>query len=354
MHSLLKRQLRKYLPESYVQDPGLGVFLEAIEKSYDNYDDKLSMMQRASTISSNELYEANQQLRKEAVRQKNILASLEKAIGSLTIYLDDGNSTDLNDKENFNAEHLAKSISKLAAQMAGMTAEKDKLLRNLEIQNESLNNYAHMVSHDLKSPIRNINALMNWIQAEEKEKFSEESKENCTLISQNLEKMDKLINGILYHATLGKTDEKRIMFAIEDLLNEIEENIEIPENIQIVHVNEFPTISFEKSRIEQLFKNLITNAIAASKDKEQGLVRIEYIEDPEFWKFKVSDNGKGIAKRHQEGIFEMFKKLENDGNTIGIGLAISKKIVDFHNGKLWMESEENQGATFYFTLKKTI
>ncbi|WP_282113544.1 sensor histidine kinase [Maribacter stanieri] len=352
MHSLLKRQIRKYLPNDLESNPEMDKFLEAIEKSYENYDDKFSMLHRASTISSDELFEANKKLQKEAEQQKNILNSLENAIRSLTDNLNEEQLFGQNIQDEFNAEHLAGYISNLASQFSQMTVEKDKLLISLENQNESLNNYAQMVSHDLKSPIRNINALMSWIIQDEKDKFSGTSKENCSLISQNLSKMDKLISGILSHATLGETEEFKVSFNLKNSLKDIERTIYVPDNIIFEYPKELPHMVFEKSRLEQLFMNLFTNAITATENVKKGIIKIGYEPDEVYWKFSVSDNGKGIAVKHQKGIFEMFKKLETTNNATGIGLAIVKKIAVLYEGDVWLESEENVGTTFFITLKK--
>ena len=332
MHSLLKRQLRKYLSSDLERHPDMERFLEAIDKSYENHDEKLSMLQRASMISSDELYDANRKLQKEALQQKNILVSLENAIRSLT--------------ENLNEEELFGQNIK--------DAEKDELLKSLENQNQSLNNYAQMVSHDLKSPIRNINALMSWIMDDEKEKFSDASKENCSLVSQNLTKMDKLITGILNHATMGETEEHRVSFDVDNVLKEIVQTIYVPENITFAYADNLPQMLFERARLEQLFMNLFTNAVTATENVENGVIKIGYEPDEIFWKFSVTDNGRGIPEKHQEGIFKMFKKLETTNNATGIGLAIVKKIAVLYEGDVWLESKENEGTTFFITLKKNI
>ncbi|WP_339665334.1 HAMP domain-containing sensor histidine kinase [Maribacter arcticus] len=352
MHSLLKRQLRKYLSSDLEKHPDMASFLEAIDKSYENHDEKLSMLHRASMISSDELYDANRKLQKEALQQKNILVSLENAIRSLTENLNEEELFGQNIKDEFNAEHLATYISNLATKVSEMTLEKDKLLKSLENQNQSLNNYAQMVSHDLKSPIRNINALMSWIMDDEKDKFSDASKENCSLVSQNLTKMDKLITGILNHATLGQTKEHRVLFDVEDVLKEIEQTIYVPENITFEYADNLPQMLFERARFEQLFMNLFTNAVTATENVENGVIKIGYEPDEVFWKFSVTDNGRGIPENHIEGIFQMFKKLETTNNATGIGLAIVKKIAVLYEGDVWLESMENEGTTFFITLKK--
>ena len=310
------------------------------------------MFHRASMISSEELYDANRKLQKEALQQESILVSLGDVIRSLNENLNEEELFGQNIIDKFNAEHLATYISNLAIKVSEMTAEKDKLLKSLENQNQSLNNYTQMVSHDLKSPIRNINALMSWIMDDEKEKFSDASKENCSLVSQNLTKMDKLITGILNHATMGETEEHRVSFDVDDVLKEIVQTIYVPENITFEFADNLPQMWFERARLKQLFMNLFANAVTATENVENGVIKIDYEPDEVFWKFSVSDNGIGIPEKHQEGIFQMFKKLETTNNATGIGLAIVKKIAVLYKGDVWLDSKENEGTTFFITLKK--
>ncbi|WP_282133293.1 sensor histidine kinase [Cellulophaga baltica] len=353
MHSLLKRQIRKHLPENLKDSEDLAAFLDAINNSYKDYDDKAEMVQRAMSISSIELTQANKDLRAESESQRKILNILEKAIRVLN---DSGNTEpEENSPMEFlevDALELAAKIEKQAKDIVKMTAEKNTMMKNLERQNASLNDYAHMVSHDLKSPIRNINALMCWIIEDEKEKFTSNSINNCNLVSQNLQKMDALVDGILRHAVIDSLEEEQIHLNLNHLIDEITKTVFIPEHIKVRIVGQLPTFLTEKYKIEQLFKNLITNSITATEQVEHGEIIIKHLEDTNFWKFSVSDNGKGIAKKHQESIFNMFKKLENDSNASGIGLALVKKVVNIYEGGIWLESEEGKGTTIYFTLKK--
>lgn len=348
MHSLLKRQIRKYLPEDFGEHEALNDFFNAIEKSYQNFDDKVTMIQRATAISSKELFEANRELEAEAQRQKKIIDSLEKALSSLNVNLNAQKGIN----HSLDVEQLAKRISEQAEQLSQLTTEQGKLMKELEAQNESLNNYAHVVSHDLKSPIRNISTLMTWILEEEQEKFSEESKANGEMIGQNLEKMDHLIDGILKHATVSSLEEEQTKIPISDLLHEIENTIFIPENVRLEYSDELPTIIGQKYSVEQLFTNLITNAITATEHLEKGVIKIGHKENPYFHRFYISDNGKGIPERHQTKIFNMFSKLSNDNNATGIGLSLVKKIINLYDGDISLESQVDKGTTFYFTLKR--
>lgn len=317
MHSLLKRQIRKFLPDT-IQESELKEFLNAIESSYKNFDEQMGMMQHATTLSSQELFEANNKLREEAESQKKILESLGRAVDTL------GKSA--KSKKNvfyagdFNPLSLAKDIEKQAQLLAKATTEKDILLKNLERQNEALNNYAHMVSHDLKSPMRNIDTLLNWFIEDNRQKLSDGNLAEMDTIFQNLNKMEKIINGILEHSTLESYKEERISIALHQLLEEIKSSLEIPDHVSVTFDEQLPTLFAEKYKIEQLFKNLIENAVTATKHLDQGKIHVEFKNIEGFWQFSVHDNGKGIAPQHQDSIFDMFKKLENNYNATGIGL----------------------------------
>jgi signal transduction histidine kinase len=352
MHSLLKRQLKKYLPETYSDNRDLDQLLDAIANSYENYDEKLRMLQRATALSSDELYDANRELEKEAARQKQVLNSLESALSALQANFKQQEVPKNIVDSDFDAEKLARQIGELAQRASEMTTEKDRLLKNLASQNESLNSYAHVVSHDLKSPIRNISALITWIEEDEKDTLSDRSKQNLSLALGNLEKMDKLITGILKHATLQDKNASNDVFELGELLADIQQSIFVPKNVQFKVPGQLPQLYYDRYKIEQLFMNLMTNAVKATEGKKQGTIRVDFKDEGSHWYFAIADNGKGIPEKHQSDIFDMFHKLEDDAMATGIGLALVKKIVSLYEGNIWVDSIENMGTTFHFTLKK--
>lgn len=349
MHSLLKRQIKKFLPEDLKDCPSMEQFFESVDKSYHDYDDKLAMIQRATSLSSKELYEANKRLNKETESQRKVLEALSRAVAFM-----ESKSVSVNGENGFDPQKLVENIEKQTNKIVEITAEKDNLLKNLEQQNESLNNYAHMVSHDLKSPIRNIHSLVSWVLEDGEESLVNGSKESFELIFQNLSKMDSLIDGILKHATIDSLEEKITEVNLNTLIEEIQRTIYVPSHVRIKIKGSLPTLSTGKYRIEQLFKNLLTNAVSATEENQNGLITIEAREQDDKWLFCIADNGKGIPKHLQTGIFDMFKKLENDANATGIGLALVKKIINYYKGDIWLSSEEGVGTTFYFTIKTKI
>jgi light-regulated signal transduction histidine kinase (bacteriophytochrome) len=349
MHSLLKRQIKKFLPEDLKERPELEQFFDSVDNSYSDYDDKLTMIQRATSLSSKELYEANKRLNKETESQRKVLEALSKAVAFM-----ESKTKPRNGELGFDPLKLVENIENQTNKIVEITAEKDNLLRSLEQQNESLNNYAHMVSHDLKSPIRNIHSLVSWVYEDSCDDFKNGCKNSFDLIFQNLSKMDSLIDGILKHATIDSVDEKIKDVDLNTLVREIERTIYVPDSVKIKIKGTLPTLNTGKYRIEQLFKNILTNAVTATESSQTGLVTIEAREQEDKWLFCIADNGKGIPKHLQTGIFDMFKKLENDANATGIGLALVKKIINYYKGDIWLSSEEGVGTTFYFTIKTKI
>ena len=221
----------------------------------------------------------------------------------------------------------------------------------LEISNKGLQEYAHIVSHDLKSPLRGISALATWLSEDYKDVLDDNGKFNLQQIQEKIEGMDALINGILRYSSINNKNSKNTKVDFNTVINEIIAVIFIPDHVQIRLTNTLPTLNADKTKIHQLFQNLISNAVMHI-EQEKGLVEISAEEQKDFWKFSVSDNGIGIPKAYHEKIFKIFQSLGKETRSTGIGLSIVKKIVDLYKGDIWLESEEGKGTTFYFTLKK--
>lgn len=227
----------------------------------------------------------------------------------------------------------------------------EELLRSLEKQNEHLNDYAHVVSHDLKSPLRSISALLNWTKEDFKTKIGEEALQNLNLMEEKVEKMDHLIENILKYSSIGTENMFNQKLDLNEVIQSIEEMIFIPDHITISVTNTLPTISANPTRIQQLFQNLLSNAVNYI-DKPKGYIEIGSKEDDDYYYFSIKDNGIGIAKENFEKIFKMFNALNNTKTSSGIGLSIVKKIIELYEGDIWLESTLGEGTTFYFTLKK--
>lgn len=266
-------------------------------------------------------------------------------------------------KRFFTNDHLKtlQTISRLAATQLKnalslelkQKAEKEKelLLRYLKKSNAELNDFAHVVSHDLKSPLRSMNALISWMQEDYATFLKEVEDTHFEMLIKKIDKMDHLINGILKYAGVDKVEKQIKNINLNSILENILETIFIPSHIEIIVKKELPIVKGDKFRLQQLFQNIISNAIKYI-DKENGSVEVDVVSDGLYWKFSIKDNGIGINKKYFKKIFKVFQVLEEGEDSTGVGLSIVKKIIDFYNGQIWVESEEHKGTTFYFTLCK--
>lgn len=227
------------------------------------------------------------------------------------------------------------------------------LLKELRSANQELNDFAYVVSHDLKAPLRGITSLSEWLLADYGEEFDEEGKKMVNLMISRVQRLHQLIDDILKYSRVGRAKVEKKNINLNKVVTELVEVLNIRENIKVEIPNQLPTIFCDKTRIEQLFQNLITNAIKFI-DKPEGLIKISYVDEEEYYKFSVADNGIGIESQHFEKIFQLFQKLTSlqDSDSTGVGLALVKKIVELHDGKVWVESEVGVGSNFVFTIKK--
>ncbi|AUC82562.1 PAS domain S-box protein [Lacinutrix sp. Bg11-31] len=229
--------------------------------------------------------------------------------------------------------------------------QKEKLLEELGKSNDELQEYAHIVSHDLKSPLRSIDALVSWIKEDNQGKLDEVSLQNFDLIETTLEKMEQLITDVLNYSSVGSDISEKTDVDLNSLVSELVTILYIPEHITIKSLNVLPTIKGDRTRLQQVFQNLISNSVKFI-DKEVGSIIINVEDFKSHYKFSIQDNGIGIDKKYHDKIFKIFHSLKKSKNSSGIGLSIVKKIVNLHEGEIWLDSEPNVGTTFYFTLKK--
>ncbi|MBU2996693.1 PAS domain S-box protein [Cellulophaga baltica] len=229
--------------------------------------------------------------------------------------------------------------------------QKETLLKELEQSNKGLQEYAHIVSHDLKSPLRSINALCSWLNEDYKDVLDDPGKYNLNMMQEKVEAMDSLIDGILKYSTINSENIVNTSVDVNEVIKEITDIIFIPDHVEIVVTNKLPTICADRTKIHQLIQNFLSNAVVHI-EREKGLVEIGCIETPTHWEFSVKDNGVGIPKEYHEKIFKIFQSVGNKERSTGIGLSIVKKIIDLYEGKVWLESEIGVGTTFFFSLKK--
>ncbi len=236
--------------------------------------------------------------------------------------------------------------------------ELEKLNKDLESvvwelrrANKELQEFAYITAHDLKTPLRGIGTLADWISTDYADKFDEQGKQQVRLLVEKAKQMSALIDGILQYSRLGHTSPEKRQVDLNTVLSEVIAGIDPPENIEIIIENELPVLMCEKTQIMQVFQNLLSNAVKYM-DKPEGQVKVGCVEQDGFWKFSVADNGPGIDEKYFKKIFKIFQTLspQDRVDSTGIGLSIVKKIVELNAGIVWVESEPGKGSTFFFTL----
>ena len=243
----------------------------------------------------------------------------------------------------------ARDISKLKKAEVKL----EKLVDKLEISNQELEEFAYVASHDLKEPLRMITTFLQLL----KKKYSNELDDNATdfinYAVDGARRMDEMINDLLEYSRVSSKERKFEYLLSEKIVRRVLTNLEalIEEKNAIVTYDSLPVIYANKQQMVQLFQNLISNGIKYC-DKKIPEIHISSIKKDNEYLFSIKDNGIGIDQAHLKRIFTIFQRLhsrdEYDGS--GIGLAISKKILQKHRGKIWAESELGKGTTFYFTL----
>jgi PAS domain S-box-containing protein len=227
-------------------------------------------------------------------------------------------------------------------------------LRNLESTNKELDKFAYVVSHDLKSPLRAIGNLTDWIEEDSGHLLPEKVRNNFNLVKQRVVRMESLINGILDYSKASKTKTQYEFFDLNDLVNHCYDLLGSPEGYTLKVKKELPTIFADKAKTQQIILNLVGNAIKFN-DKKKGIVEIDHFEEEDHYRFSIRDNGPGIDDKFHDKIFKIFQTVNtrDEFESSGVGLAIVKRLIEEENGKVWLESTIGEGTTFHFTLPKS-
>lgn len=240
--------------------------------------------------------------------------------------------------------------------MADKLVESNKMLERkigeLDRNNDSLNRFAYVVSHDLKSPLHAISALIDALQETLANHEDPEVPYMLKLAEGKARHMLDLIAGILHYSMAGVLEEDLKPVPLKPLVQQVIQQLEVPEHISI-EVGELPVVLIERVLILQVFQNLINNAIKYM-DKPLGRIEVGCDHEAGYIRFYVRDNGRGIERRNFEKIFDIFNKTHKIPgiDSSGIGLSIVKKIIETKGGRVWVESEIGAGSTFYFTLPR--
>lgn len=297
LNKLLRRQIkRKYGTMESIPDEMLPL-LETISKTYDQYDRDGQLLERAMDISSQELTETN-------------------------------------------------------ARLSSQTEE-------LKRSNSDLKRFAVVVSHDLKEPLRTISSFVQLMLKKEKDNLSEASGEYAGFIVESVKRMAALLDGLMRYSVIGKEDNDFEVVELNKVMDNVKKNLhfKIIENQGMVVYDNLPEINGNVGLISQLFQNLIDNSLKF-KNCISPVIDIQsqpYRPDPDYHQITVADNGIGVKEEFKDKIFDIFKRLhsaQDEYEGSGVGLAVCKRIVEQHNGKIWVNTDYTDGFSLSFTLPK--
>jgi PAS domain S-box-containing protein len=223
----------------------------------------------------------------------------------------------------------------------------------LETKNKELEQFAYLASHDLQEPLRTVSNYMQLFEEDYIDKLDDNARKYLQSAKNATQRMSLLIKSLLEFSRLGR-NKKLALVDCKKLINDVIADLEIAIKTSgaVIEVSEMPTINMYESELRQLFQNLITNAIKFRKKNTNPKLNIRAAQFQEKWKFSVSDNGIGIAPEYFERVFGIFQRLHTsqEYEGYGIGLANCKKIVELHDGEIWIESTLGESTTFHFTL----
>ncbi|MBD3883886.1 PAS domain-containing protein [Phormidium tenue FACHB-886] len=239
-----------------------------------------------------------------------------------------------------------------ATELADLNLILAQTMTTLKERNQELDQFAYVVSHDLKAPLRAITSLSEWIEDDLEGQLPPENQQQLQLLRNRVQRMESLINGLLDYSRIGRREIETSSFSVQQLLEETVDSLSPPPSFTIV-IDPMPMLTGKRLLLSQVFSNLIGNAIK-HHDRLDGKVRVSVQDQGDFYAFSVADDGAGIERQYFDRIFTIFQTLKarDEQENTGIGLSIVKKIVETEGGFIQVESEVGQGTTFRFTWLK--
>jgi signal transduction histidine kinase len=257
---------------------------------------------------------------------------------------------------------LQRAKEDLEERVRDRTREIERRNEELHQSNKELDDFAYIASHDLKEPLRGIHNFSSFLIEDYGDKLDGEGRSKLETLMRLTHRMETLIDSLLQFSRLGRVDLAMDQVDLNETVAEVLESLAITlqeSGTQVRTPRKLPTVRADRARVGEIFYNLVVNAVKYN-DKPEKWIEIGAIEDSDGEEgqppvFYVRDNGIGIAEKHHESVFRIFKRLhgrDKYGGGTGAGLTIAKKIVERHHGRIWLESSAGEGTTFYFTLEE--
>lgn len=250
-------------------------------------------------------------------------------------------------------ESIRDELNPLGQSLNRMAFELANNISLLKRSNAELEEFAHVVSHDMKGPLRGIGNVIAWIEEDHQSELTSTLAKYLDLMKGRVIKAENMVEGLLLYARADREEVTKERFSLNSLMEEVLETLPAHPGINI-EVGMLPTLHAEKLLLFQVFSNLVGNAIKYM-DKPNGLIKVYYKEHDDVYEFFVEDNGMGIAPQHHKRIFIIFQTLRDTNNptdSSGVGLAIVKKIISSKNQQVNLQSKEGEGSVFSFTWPK--
>ncbi|MEZ4722416.1 MAG: ATP-binding protein [Flavobacteriales bacterium] len=229
--------------------------------------------------------------------------------------------------------------------------------KDLEKSNKELEQFAYVASHDLQEPLRAITSYLQLLQKHNEGELDEKSNRYIEVAVDGAKRMKNLIEGLLAYSRVGTRGKDFELSDFNEIMKKVlaDLRISIAENGAQIKVDKLPHLKVDPIQIRLLLQNLVSNGIKFRKKEEKPKIKVTAVEEGDHWHFSVADNGIGIEQEFFERVFVIFQRLHTRHNYqgTGIGLSICKKIVERHNGRIWLESEPSKGTTVHFTLHKS-
>jgi hypothetical protein len=248
---------------------------------------------------------------------------------------------------------LEERVKERTAKLLQANKQLQQLNQELTRSNRDLEQFAYIASHDLREPLRMVTSFTELLAQRYSHQLDNEAQKIINFAVDGATRMEALINDLLTYSRLGIRGEPFHSIDTETILDEALSNLQLliaETKTQIIR-DSLPKVMGDKAELVQLFQNILGNGIKY-RSQEPPLIKIKVESQQNQWLFSITDNGIGIAPQHFQRIFKIFQRLhtKEEYPGTGIGLAICQKIVEHHQGKIWVDSELTQGSTFYFTL----